>query len=68
MDWDSVNFALIDQPALLPLKPIKPRKALIVAMGGVGGFMFGLLAALLAAASARHLHRDRKSENSLMYQ
>ena len=43
VDWDSVNFALIDQPALLPLKPIKPRKALIVAMGGVGGFMFCLL-------------------------
>jgi chain length determinant protein (polysaccharide antigen chain regulator) len=68
VDWESVNFALIDQPALLPIKPIKPRKALIVALGGVGGFMFGLLAALLAAASARHLHRDRKSENSLMYQ
>jgi chain length determinant protein (polysaccharide antigen chain regulator) len=68
VDWESVNFALIDQPALLPIKPIKPRKVLIVALGGVGGFMFGLLAALLAAASARHLHRDRKSENSLMYQ
>jgi len=68
VDWDSVNFALIDQSALLPIKPIKPRKMLIVALGGVGGFMFGLLAALLAAASARHLHRDRKSENSLMYQ
>ena len=68
VDWESVNFALIDQPALLPIKPIKPRKVLIVALGGVSGFMFGLLAALLAAASARHLHRDRKSENSLMYQ
>lgn len=68
VDWESVNYALIDQPALLPIKPIKPRKVLIVALGGVGGFMLGLLAALLAAASARHLHRDRKSENSLMYQ
>jgi chain length determinant protein (polysaccharide antigen chain regulator) len=68
VDWESVNFALIDQPALLPINPIKPRKRLIVALGGVGGFMFGLLAALLAAASARHLHRDRKSANSLMYQ
>jgi chain length determinant protein (polysaccharide antigen chain regulator) len=60
VDWDSVNFALIDQSALLPIKPIKPRKMLIVALGGVGGFMFGLMAALLAAASSRHLRRDRK--------
>lgn len=62
IDWASVNFALVDQPALLPVRPIKPRKILIVALGGVGGFMFGLMAALLAAASSRHLRRDRKSE------
>lgn len=61
IDWKSVNLALIDQPALLPIKPIKPRKALIVALGGVGGLMFGLMAALLAAASSRHLRRDRQS-------
>lgn len=60
VDWASVNFAVIDQPALLPIKPIKPRKLLIVALGGVGGLMFGLMAALLAAASSRHLRRDRK--------
>lgn len=61
IDWKSVNLALIDQPALLPIKPIKPRKVLIVALGGVGGMMFGLMAALLAAASSRHLRRDRQS-------
>lgn len=61
IDWKSVNLALIDQSALLPIKPIKPRKMLIVALGGVGGLMFGLMAALLAAASNRHLRRDRQS-------
>jgi chain length determinant protein (polysaccharide antigen chain regulator) len=59
VDWDSVNYALVDQPALLPRKPVKPRKLLIVALGGTGGFMLGLLAALIAAGSARHVVRPR---------
>ena len=58
VDWASVKLADIDQPALLPLRPTKPRKALVVALGGVGGLMFGVLAALLAAASNRHLRRS----------
>ena len=59
VDWDSVNYVLVDQPALLPRKPVKPRKLLIVALGGTGGFMLGLLAALIAAGSARHVVRPR---------
>lgn len=54
IDWQSVNLVLIDQEALLPIKPIKPKKLLIVAAGIVGGFGFGLLAAVFAAASVRH--------------
>jgi len=60
VDWASVKLADIDQPALLPLRPIKPRKLLVVALGGVGGLMFGVLAALLAAASNRHLRRSER--------
>lgn len=59
VDWDSVNYVLVDQPALLPRKPVKPRKLLAVAMGVAGGFMLGLLAALIAAGSARHVVRPR---------
>ena len=59
VDWKSVNYVLVDQPALLPRTPVKPRKLLIVALGGIGGFMLGLLAALIAAGSARHVVRPR---------
>jgi len=60
IDWDSVQMVEIDQPALLPIKAVKPKKLLIVALGGVGGFMLGLLAALLAAASGRHKRRSER--------
>jgi len=60
VDWASVKLVEIDQPALLPLRPIKPRKLLVVALGGFGGLMFGVLAALLAAASNRHLRRSER--------
>lgn len=60
VNWNEVELVDVDQPALLPLKPAKPRKLLVVALGGVGGTMFGLLAALIAAASARHLRRNER--------
>ena len=60
VDWDSVQLVEVDQPALLPLKPAKPRKLLVIAVGGVGGVMMGILAALLAAASSRHLRRSER--------
>ncbi|MEK9713450.1 MAG: Wzz/FepE/Etk N-terminal domain-containing protein [Thalassolituus sp.] len=60
IDWDSVQMVEIDQPALLPIKAVKPKKALIIALGGVGGLMLGVLAALLAAASGRHKRRSER--------
>jgi len=60
VDWSNVELVELDQPALLPLKPAKPRKLLVIALGAVGGIMFGLLAALIAAASARHLRRNER--------
>lgn len=60
VDWESVQLVEVDQPALLPLRPAKPRKLLVVALGGVGGVMMGILAALLAAASSRHLRRSER--------
>ncbi|MAS24028.1 MAG: hypothetical protein CMI03_02565 [Oceanospirillaceae bacterium] len=61
VDWSGVDLVEIDQAALLPLKPVKPRKALIVAAGGVGGLVLGVLAALLAAASSRHRRRSERA-------
>ncbi len=68
VNWDSVQLVEVDQPALLPLEPVKPRKLLIIALGGVSGVMMGILAALLAAASSRHLRRSEryKKVNSVL--
>ena len=60
IDWGSVKLVEIDQPALLPIKPAKPRKPLVVALGGIGGVILGVLAALIAAASNRHLRRSER--------
>lgn len=53
VNWDSVRFVQLDQSAVLPLKPIKPRKAMIVALAGAVGGMAGVMFALLAAAQVR---------------
>jgi len=60
ISWDSVALVEVDQPALLPIKAAKPRKALVVVLGGIGGLMLGTLAALLAAASGRHKRRAER--------
>jgi len=53
VNWDSVRFVQLDQSAVLPLKPIKPRKAMILALADVVGGMTGVMFALLAAAQVR---------------
>lgn len=58
IDWNLVNFIKVDQKAVVPLSPIKPRKKLIVVLGGLTGLMVGSMFALIAAANVRR--RDRK--------
>uniref|UniRef100_UPI000A4A33DC GNVR domain-containing protein n=1 Tax=Pseudomonas aeruginosa TaxID=287 RepID=UPI000A4A33DC len=53
----------IDQKASTPLKPIKPRKALVVALGLLGGLVFGVLVALVRAML--RAPRQRVQEDSL---
>lgn len=53
IDWEAVQYVQLDQSAILPLRPVKPRKILVVALGGVAGFMAGIMFALLAAANVR---------------
>ncbi|WP_430462906.1 Wzz/FepE/Etk N-terminal domain-containing protein [Thalassolituus sp. LLYu03] len=59
IQWAEVRFVDVDQKAIVPLKPIKPKKKLVVALGAVGGLFAGILFALLAAAQSRR--RERKA-------
>ena len=47
IDVSELKLVSIDQVALEPLRPIKPQKALVLALGLVLGGMLGLLIALL---------------------
>ncbi|WP_276668927.1 Wzz/FepE/Etk N-terminal domain-containing protein [Thalassolituus oleivorans] len=59
IDWSAVEYVELDQAAIVPLRPIKPRKILVVVLGGVAGFMAGIMFALLAAANVRR--KEQKS-------
>ena len=58
-----IELVRIDQKASTPLKPIKPRKALVVALGLLGGLVFGVLVALVRAML--RAPRQRVQEDSL---
>lgn len=47
LDLDNFNLVRIDQPAIMPLRPIKPKKLMILAIGVVLGGMLGVFAALV---------------------
>ncbi|MDT4869146.1 hypothetical protein FQZ97_1041610 [compost metagenome] len=57
-DTSTLQLVRLDQQALEPLKAVKPKKALIIGLGGVGGLMLGVFAALL-----RNLLRPRQTVN-----
>lgn len=48
--YDSVRMARVDQPAIVRTVPVKPRKALVLALAIVAGGMLGVLIALVMAA------------------
>lgn len=50
IDPEHLHLVHIDQRAVEPIKPVKPRRALIVALGLVLGGMAGLMAALVKRA------------------
>ncbi|WP_437880309.1 Wzz/FepE/Etk N-terminal domain-containing protein [Pseudomonas sp. LRF_L74] len=47
LNLDQLNLVRIDQPAIKPLRPIKPKKMIILALGIALGGMFGVLVALI---------------------
>lgn len=49
LDLNQLNLVRIDQPAVKPLKPVKPKKLMIVALGLVLGGMLRMFLALIRA-------------------
>ena len=60
VNMDNLHIVRVDQTAIEPVSPIKPKKSLIVAVGIVLGGMLGVFAALI-----RSMIRKRK--NSLWH-
>ena len=60
IDVSGLKLAAIDQPATQPIKPVKPKKLLILALGVVLGGMLGLFVALL-----RNMLRTKPAEPRL---
>ena len=54
IDYDNVQLALVDEPALEPVKPVKPKKMLIVILATMAGGFIGLMLALVRAAYNRY--------------
>lgn len=55
LDTERLRLVRLDQPALQSLNPIKPKKALILALGLVLGAMLGIFVALVRSL----MNRDR---------
>ena len=62
VDVSNLKLVSIDQVALEPLRPIKPKKALILALGLVLGGMLGLFIALLRNMLRRAPVRNHSSQ------
>jgi LPS O-antigen subunit length determinant protein (WzzB/FepE family) len=56
-DTSTLQLVRLDQQALEPLSAVKPKKALVIGLGGIAGLMLGVLVALL-----RNLLRPRNGE------
>jgi len=61
IDYDKVKLAIIDEKAVTPTKPIKPRKLLVVALACVAGVFVGMMMALIMAAFQRHKEARREA-------
>jgi chain length determinant protein (polysaccharide antigen chain regulator) len=57
IDYSAVKIVQLDEPALVPIRPVKPKKLLVVALSVVVGGFLGLMLALIMAAYKRHVKR-----------
>ena len=60
VDFSKIQIARIDEVAVVPVKPIKPRKLLVMALSIVAGLFMGLFVALIAAAYGKHKVRIKE--------
>jgi chain length determinant protein (polysaccharide antigen chain regulator) len=63
IDFSKIILARIDEVAVVPVNPIKPRKLLIMALALVGGLFAGLFMALIAAAYGKHKIRSLSKQD-----
>jgi chain length determinant protein (polysaccharide antigen chain regulator) len=63
IDFSNTRLARIDQVAVVPANPIKPRKLLIMALALVVGLFVGLFMALIVAAFGKHKIRSPKKQD-----
>lgn len=59
INYSKVDLAVIDEPAIVPVGAIKPKKLLIMALACVMGVFIGLMMALLMAAFHRHKAKNK---------
>jgi chain length determinant protein (polysaccharide antigen chain regulator) len=64
VDSSKITLARIDEVAVVPVEPIKPRKLLIMAMALVGGLFIGLFMALIVTAYGKHKIRSSIKRNT----
>lgn len=54
VDFTKIHIARVDEQAIVPVSPIKPRKLLIIALALVAGVFVGIFMALIVAAYGKH--------------
>lgn len=64
IDFSKINLARIDEVAVVPVKPIKPRKLLVMALALVCGVFVGLFVALVVAAYGKHKIRISRNKKA----
>jgi len=57
VDYSKIKIVQLDEPAVVPVNPVKPRKLLVLALSIVAGSFLGLMLALIVAAYKRHIKR-----------
>ncbi|MGU2312177.1 Wzz/FepE/Etk N-terminal domain-containing protein [Pseudomonas aeruginosa] len=57
----NIQLVRVDQEAATPLKPVRPKRALLVALGVLGGVLLGSLLVLLRELPRRHRGEPRIS-------
>ena len=62
VDFEKIILARIDEVAIVPVSPVKPRKLLIVALAIVAGLFAGLFMALVVSAYGKRQIRAEETQ------